>query len=99
MNYKKTDVFGGCIYAKQTADIFPEFWKTAPIERSITEEKVIMLTDYNSMDFSYRFSSKGSYKAFTVLRSKWDRWCIEQAEKEGVNFAPKTLIQELLIDF
>lgn len=92
------NVFGGCIYAKQTADIFPNFWETAPIERSITEEKIIMLTDYNSIDFSYRFSSKGSYKAFTVLRSKWDRWCIEQAEKEGVYFAPKTLVKELLIE-
>ena len=92
------NVFGGCIYAKQTAEIFPEFWKSAPIERSITEEKYIMLTDYNSTDFSYRFSSKGSYKAFTVIRSKWDRWCIEQAEKLGVFFAPKTLVKELLIE-
>lgn len=92
------NVFGGCIYAKQTAEIFPKFWETAPVERTITEEKIIMLTDYNSVDFSYRFSSKGSYKAFTVFRSKWDRWCIEQAEKEGVYFAPKTLIKELLIE-
>ncbi len=92
------NVFGGCIYAKQTAEIFPEFWKTAPVERSITEEKIIMLNDYNSVDFSYRFSSKGSYKAFTVVRSKWDRWCVEQAEKEGVYFAPKTLVKELLIE-
>ncbi len=92
------NVFGGCIYAKQTAEIFPKFWETAPIERSITEEKIIMLTDYESTDFSYRFSSKGSYKAFTVLRSKWDRWCIEQAEKEGVYFAPKTLVTNLLVE-
>lgn len=92
------NVFGGCIYAKQTADIFPEFWKTAPVERSITEEKFILLTDSESADFSYRFSSKASYKAFTVIRSKWDDWCIEQAQKEGVYFAPKTLVKNLLIE-
>ena len=92
------NVFGGCIYAKQTAEIFPKFWETAPVERSITDEKIIMLTDYDSVAFSYKFSSKGSYKAFTVLRSKWDRWCIEQAEKEGVYFAPKTLVRELLLE-
>ncbi len=92
------NMFGGCIYAKQTAEIFPEFWKTAPVERAITEHKIFMLTDYESSQFSYRYSSKGSYKAFTVIRSKWDKWCVEQAQKEGVYFAPKTLVKELLIE-
>ncbi len=92
------NMFGGCIYAKQTAEIFPEFWKTAPVERAVTEHKIFMLTDYNSSQFSYRYSSKGAYKAFTVIRSKWDNWCVEQAQKEGVYFAPKTLVKELLIE-
>lgn len=97
-NVGDKNMFGGCIYAKQTAEIFPKFWETAPIERSITEQKIFMLTDYNSTQFSYRYSSKGSYKAFTVFRSKWDRWCVEQAQKEGVYYAPKTLVKELLIE-
>ncbi len=92
------NVFGGCIYAKQTAEIFPSFWETAPVERTITENKIYMLSDFDSVQFSHRYSSKGSYKAFTVLRSKWDRWCVEQALKEGVYFAPKTLVKELLIE-
>lgn len=97
-NVGDKNMFGGCIYAKQTAEIFPNFWESAPVERSITEHKIFMLTDYNSSQFSYRYSSKGSYKAFTVLRSKWDKWCVEQAQKEGVYFAPKTLVKELLIE-
>lgn len=97
-NVGDKNMFGGCIYAKQTAEIFPKFWESAPVERSITEHKIFMLTDYNSSQFSYRYSSKGSYKAFTVLRSKWDRWCVEQAQKEGVYFAPKTLVKELIIE-
>lgn len=97
-NVGDKNMFGGCIYAKQTAEIFPNFWESAPVERSITEHKIFMLTDYNSSQFSYRYSSKGSYKAFTVLRSKWDKWCVEQAQKAGVYFAPKTLVKELLIE-
>lgn len=92
------NMFGGCIYAKQTAEIFPKFWETAPVERAITEHRIFMLTDYNSTQFNYRYSSKGSYKAFTVLRSKWDKWCVEQAQKEGVYYAPKTLVKELLVE-
>lgn len=92
------NMFGGCIYAKQTAEIFPKFWETAPVERAITEHKIFMLTDYNSTQFSHRYSSKGSYKEFTVLRSKWDKWCVEQAQQAGVYFAPKTVVKELIIE-
>ena len=92
------NMFGGCIYAKQTADIFPSFWETAPVERSISTHKIFMLSDYNSTQYEYKYSSKGSYKAFTVNRSKWDRWCVEQAKKAGAYYAPKTLVKELLIE-
>ena len=97
-NAGEKNMFGGCIYAKQTAEIFPKFWETAPVERAITEHKIFMLTDYDSVQFSYRYASKGSYKAFTVIRANWDKWCVEQAQKEGVYFAPKTLVKELLTE-
>ena len=97
-NVGDKNMFGGCIYARQTADIFPKFWESAPVERSITEHKIFLLTDYDSTQIAHRYSSKGAYKAFTVLRSKWDRWCVEQAQKEGAYFAPKTLVKELLIE-
>ena len=92
------NMFGGAIYARQTADIFPSFWETAPVERSISTQKIFMLTDYNSSLFEYKYSSKGSYKAFTVNRSKWDRWCVEEVQKLGAYYAPKTLVKELLIE-
>ncbi len=97
-NAGEKNMFGGSIYAKQTADIFPKFWETAPVERSITEQKIFMLTDYDSTQYSYRYSSKGAYKAFTVNRAKWDKWCVEQAQNLGVYYAPKTLVKELLIE-
>ena len=92
------NMFGGTIYARQTAEIFPSFWKTAPLERQITEQKIFLLTDYHSTQFAYRYASKGSYKAFTVNRAKWDKWCVEQAQAEGVYYAPKTLVKELLVE-
>lgn len=92
------NMFGGTIYAKQTAEIFPSFWQTAPVERSISSQKIFMLTDYDSTQFEYKYSSKASYKAFTVNRSKWDRWCVQEAQKAGAYYAPKTLVKELLIE-
>lgn len=92
------NMFGGCIYAKQTADIFPAFWETAPIERSVSTQKIFMLTDCDSIQAEYSSSYKASYKAFTVNRSKWDRWCVQQAQAAGAYYAPKTLVKELLIE-
>lgn len=91
------NMFGGTIYAHQTEEIFPDFIKNAPIERNITEQKIFMLTDCDSTQFGYKYSNKEP-KAFTVNRSKWDRWCIEQAQKAGAYYAPKTLVKELLIE-
>ena len=92
------NMFGGAIYAKQTAEIFPGFWNDAPVERSVTSQKIFMLTDYDSTQFEYKYSSKASYKAFTVNRSKWDRWCVQQAQNYGAYYAPKTKVKELLIE-
>lgn len=92
------NMFGGAIYAKQTAEIFPSFWETAPIERNITSQKIFMLTDYDSTQFEYQSSSKAIYKAFSVNRSKWDSWCVEQAKNAGAYYSPRTLVKELLVE-
>ena len=92
------NMFGGTIYAKHTADVFPKFWESAPVERQVTEQKIFLLTDYHSTQLAYRYASKGSYKAFTVNRAKWDKWCVEQAQDAGVYYAPKTLVKELIVE-
>ena len=90
------NVFGGTIYAHQTAEIFPKFWETAPIEREIKEHKFFMLSDENSFEASYKEDKNSEHNAFTVNRAKWDRWACEKAQKEGVLFAPKTLVTGLI---
>lgn len=92
------NMFGGVVYAKQTAEIFPSFWDEAPVERPVNIQKIYMLTDYNSTVIESETAEKGSYKAFTVNRSKWDKWCVDQAVRTGAYFAPKTLVKSLLVD-
>lgn len=94
------NMFGGAIYAKPVSEIFPEFWKNAPIERINTEHKYALLTEKESTILSYKSSKHTCLEDFnscTVIRAKWDRWCVEQAKKEGVYFIPQTLVKEVLI--
>ncbi len=90
------NVFGGTIYAKQTAEIFPKFWETAPIEREIKEHKFFMLSNDNSFEASYKEKKDSEHNCYTVNRAKWDKWACEKAQKEGVLFAPKTLVTGLI---
>ncbi|MBQ3640519.1 FAD-dependent monooxygenase [bacterium] len=90
------NMFGGAIYAHQTEEIFPDFIQNAPIERNIVNQKIFMLNDKNSVQFEY-YNPENKDTTFTVYRSKWDRWAVEQAINAGAYFAPKTLVKELLI--
>ncbi|MDD3012812.1 MAG: FAD-dependent oxidoreductase [Candidatus Gastranaerophilales bacterium] len=93
------NVFGGAIYTKPTAEIFPEFWKSAPVERYNVEHRFALLGDNDGTVVGYRneeHAQEGHYNSFTVVRAKWDRWCAEQAEKAGAFIVPQTLVTELI---
>jgi len=95
------NVFGGAIYAQPTAEIFPEFWKSAPVERYNVEHRFALLGDNDGTVIGYRneeHAREGHYNSFTVLRAKWDRWCAEQAEKAGAFIVPQTLVTQLIIE-
>ncbi len=92
------NMFGGEIYTNQTLDIFPNFIEDAPIERSVTEQAFILLKDKDSLKFAYNNGENSIPNSYTVNRSKWDRWCVEEAKKAGVFYAPKTLVKEIILE-
>lgn len=88
------NVMGGQIYCFPTAEIIPEFWKEAPIERAIFEKKVWLLTGDSKIELGYRNSrfAEPPYNAFTVLRAKFDRWFAQKARDAGAFVIPETLV-------
>ncbi|EKE02280.1 MAG: hypothetical protein ACD_20C00402G0010 [uncultured bacterium] len=93
------NMFGGAIYTQPTAEIFPEFWKSAPVERYNVEHRFALLGDNDGTVIGYRnqeHAEEPHYNSFTVFRPKWDRWCAEQAEKAGAFIVPQTLVTELI---
>ena len=89
------NVSGGLIYSKQVAEIFPQFWAEAPVERAITQHQVVMLGRESSMalDFRGQAASRPPYNAFSVLRARFDPWLAKQAEEAGA-----TLITGVTVD-
>ena len=95
------NMFGGAVYTKPTAEIFPDFiGQKAPVERFITQHRYILLDDMEAVQINYSQSNKESfydYEAFTTFRPKWDKWCAQEAQKAGVVIAENTVVRELII--
>lgn len=93
------NVFGGAIYTHPTSEIFPDFWKTAPIERENREHKFLLLGNDDATTISYQFDSKNTpCNSYTVERGKWDKWCALEAEKAGAYIINQTLVTGLIKD-
>lgn len=39
------NVMGGILYSQPTAEIIPDFWEQAPLERPIIEQRYMLLTE------------------------------------------------------
>lgn len=94
------NVMGGIIYTRPTAEVWPEFWKDAPLERPIVEQRMWALTPDGALKLAF-----GSEKflgdtpnCFSVLRVRIDRWLAEQAEQAGALIICETKVEEVIRD-
>lgn len=90
------NVFGGAIYVQPTNEIFPDFEKTAPIERRTVTHKYIMCTPKESIEASF-VEREAEANSYSVIRAKFDRWMAQEAQKEGVVIVTETLVKELIV--
>ena len=91
------NVFGGAIYAQPTREIFPDFEKTAPLERANIEHKYALLGEDDATVISYKKKHKEPV-SYSVIRGKFDRWMADEAKKEGVILVEETVVRELIIE-
>ena len=90
------NVFGGAIYAQPTREIFPDFEKTAPLERKNIEHKYALLGEDDATVISYKKKPEIP-ESYTVIRGKFDRWMADEAKKEGVILVEETVVRELIV--
>ena len=92
------NVMGGILYSQPTAELLPEFWETAPVERAIVEQRYVLLTEDSQIALTYKTEAFGAapYNSFSVLRADWDQWFVAQAEEAGAFLVPETVVTDLL---
>jgi electron transfer flavoprotein-quinone oxidoreductase len=91
---------GGVLYGRVLHELIPNYWEEAPVERFITNQVVVFMTGDASfsIDFKTKAFAEPPYNAFTVLRSKFDRWLAEKTENTGVMLITGIRVDRLLID-
>ncbi|WP_028782579.1 FAD-dependent oxidoreductase [Thalassobacillus devorans] len=95
------NVMGGVLYKQQLEEIIPEFWKEAPIERPIVEQRMWLMDEESAITFGYKgqaWANEASYNNFTILRAKFDQWFAGKAQEQGVTLINETVVEECLVE-
>jgi electron transfer flavoprotein-quinone oxidoreductase len=94
------NVSGGLIYSRIAAQVFPDFWNSAPVERAITTHQLAMLSGTKSvgLDFRSQEAAHPPYNAFSVLRAHFDPWLAKQAEEAGAALITGVTVDALLME-
>ena len=92
------NLMGGVLYRQPTEQVFPEFWKEAPIERTLMETNYWFMTDKAATKIGYRTEDfmEEPYNSFTVLRAKFDKWAADQAVKAGALLICETVVEDII---
>ncbi len=91
------NIFGGVLYRKQLEDLLPEFWKEAPLERTIVEQRLWVLGEDSVVTLGYRDNRfQDPPNCWTGLRVKFDQWFASKAEQAGALPIYETVVTELL---
>jgi electron transfer flavoprotein-quinone oxidoreductase len=94
------NVMGGVLYRKMLEDIIPGFYKEAPVERPIVEQRFMMLDKESALTFSYKGLewAQEPYNNFTVLRAKFDQWFADKAVQQGALLVNETVALECIVE-
>jgi electron transfer flavoprotein-quinone oxidoreductase len=91
------NVMGGRMYAYALNRLIPGFWKEAPVERMVAQEKLTFLC--NKASVTLDFQDEELLKppnSFTVLRAKFDQWFANKAVEAGATLVPNIRVDDLL---
>lgn len=94
------NVMGGVLYRKMMSDIIPDFYKEAPVERHIVEQRYMLLDKASAATFSYKGLEWDvePYNNFTVLRAKFDQWFADKAVQQGALLINETVVLECIVE-
>jgi electron transfer flavoprotein-quinone oxidoreductase len=89
---------GGVLYRQPTEKIIPGWWRDAPTERPVVEERMWLLTEDSMVQAGFKSNryAEEPYNAFTVLRVKFDKWFADKAIEAGALLITNTVVEDVI---
>jgi electron transfer flavoprotein-quinone oxidoreductase len=94
------NMWGGAFFGPVMNELFPGFWKEAPVERFLTRHVISFMTkeDCLSVDFKSPHGDFDSAPGFTILRAKFDRWMGSKVEEAGAIIATGLEVTDFIFE-
>ena len=90
---------GGRIYTHSLEQLIPDFRKTAPLERRVTKERISILEGGRATTVEYEAEpARADEESYVVLRSVFDKWLADQAEKAGAMVVNRIQVDSLILE-
>lgn len=88
------------IYREATAQIVPNFWEEAPVERAIVTDTLWFMDQTSAVQvgFTGLNYAKPPYNKFSVIRSRFDHWLAKKAEEAGAHLMTSCLVKDLIFE-
>jgi len=94
------NVMGGVLYRAMMENLIPEFWKEAPLQRPVVEQRFwlmgkdsVVVTGYKGQDWA-----REPYNAFTVFRGQFDQWFARKCTEAGAIIINETVVEACIIE-
>jgi len=92
------NMWGGAFFGPVMEKLFPDFWKDAPVERSVSRHAISLLTEHDSLSIDFKSERFEKNHGFIVLRAKFDQWLARKAEQAGAIIATGLEADDLLYE-
>ncbi|ABO50068.1 FAD dependent oxidoreductase [Desulforamulus reducens MI-1] len=94
------NVMGGVLYRAMMEELIPEFWKEAPLQRPVVEQRFWLMDEDSVVTTSYKGQewAKEPYNCFTVFRGQFDQWFARKCTEAGAIIINETTVESCIVE-
>ncbi|ACV62775.1 Electron-transferring-flavoproteindehydrogenase [Desulfofarcimen acetoxidans DSM 771] len=94
------NVMGGVFYRAMMDDLIPEFWREAPLQRPVVEQRFWLMDDQSVVTSGYKTQewAREPYNCFTVFRGQFDQWFAGKCIEAGVLVINETVVEACIVE-
>ena len=92
------NVMGGVLYRSMMEELISEFWKEAPLQRPVVEQRFWLMDENSVVTTGYKSQewAQEPFNCFTVFRGQFDKWFAQKCTDAGAVIVNETVVESCL---